>query len=590
MADDRGAARDYPAWKPKPTSWTKLFSTFLVALDPFKLLVAAAGILATALGWWLISIIFFYSWTVPKLSDYDSRAFSSVAEEDRPKKREEAYQKDMATWAMMYELAGPSDPTTANADAKTAYTNWYQARNPNKARWNADLALGYGGKYRTMPWHEDRGPNPFLLTKSLVTGSAGERREFLGWFLGNQVPNLVEPLLKFLSPVSYLFDQRANVWVHLYLLLLIVWLLVVWGFFGGVITRMAVLQLTGKEGGGIREAVGFVKNRYLAYLLSPMVPLLLIGFMVLCCILFGVIHWIPLIGDLVDGLFWFLPLLAGLAIALLLLGMVGYPMMYPTLSAEGSDTFDAMSRSYNYVYESPWHYIWYSLVAIAYGAVLTLAVVTVGSAAAYLSKWGVAKWPTFGADRSPEYLFIYTPTSLGWREVMTQNSPVAVDAYNQPLDKVAYDKWMSEYAWYNHMGAGMASFWVSLVFMMVIGFGYSYFWTAATQVYLLMRKRVDETDYDEVYVEEDLPPTSPVTANPTPSLSPAPASLTPTPTTSAPAGTISTPVPIPAGSTVTVTSSAPAHIAAVPAPAAAPEPVTPVAPEPEPPAPDKPVI
>ena len=69
MAEERGSARDYPAWKSKPTSWTKLFGTFLVALDPFKLLVAAAGVLATALGWWLISIIFYYSWSVPKESD-----------------------------------------------------------------------------------------------------------------------------------------------------------------------------------------------------------------------------------------------------------------------------------------------------------------------------------------------------------------------------------------------------------------------------------------------------------------------------------------------------------------------------------------
>ena len=51
----------------------------------------------------------------------------------------------------------------------------------------------------------------------------------------------------------------------------------------------------------------------------------------------------------------------------------------------------------------------------------------------------------------------------------------------------------------------MTSFWVHLVFLMVIGFGYSYFWTASTQIYLLMRKRVDETEMDEVYLEEEAP-------------------------------------------------------------------------------------
>ena len=85
MAEERGTARDYPAWKAKPATWTKIFGTFLVALDPFKLLVAAAGIMATAFGWWLISIIFYYSWTVPKEADIDAKLKkdTSITEEER---------------------------------------------------------------------------------------------------------------------------------------------------------------------------------------------------------------------------------------------------------------------------------------------------------------------------------------------------------------------------------------------------------------------------------------------------------------------------------------------------------------------------
>src|SRR5215208_1520262 len=70
MAEERGV----PAGRPRPASWTKLFGTFLVALDPFKLLVAAAGILATALGWWLISVIFYSAWTTPNEETYRQRA------------------------------------------------------------------------------------------------------------------------------------------------------------------------------------------------------------------------------------------------------------------------------------------------------------------------------------------------------------------------------------------------------------------------------------------------------------------------------------------------------------------------------------
>ena len=451
---------------------------------------------------------------------------------------------------MMHELAGPTER------ANPKFAEYYQARHPAGTVRNERMARGYGGKYRLMPWSENRGPNPFLMTRTVVSGSGPERREVLGQFATYQLPNLVEPLLKFLGPVYYLFDGRANFWVLLYLLLLILWFLIVWGFFGGIITRMAVLQLTGKEGGGVREAVAFVRRRYVSYLLSPLIPIAIIGFLVLCCFLFGLIHWVPILGDLWDGIFWFLPLIAGLLITLLLLGMVGYPMMYTTLSTEGSDTFDSLSRSYNYVYESPWHYLWYGLVAIAYGAVLVLFVVVVGSLTVYFAKWGVKQFPAWGSDRSPEFLFLYAPESLGWRQVLTEGSPIAINEYGEPKNPAEYDQWLDKYEWWNHIGAVLASFWVTIVFMLVIGFSYSYFWTAATQMYLLMRKRVDETEMDEVYIEEEAPEPPPTT----PSYPP----HTPTPT---PTGPVSVPVDAP-----TLRQPEPTPPAATPPAPAAPPP------------------
>lgn len=525
MAEERAGTQGYPAWRPKPASWTKVFGTFLIALDPFKLLVAAAGIMATAFGWWLLSLIFYSAWTEPTPEQFRDKAKKQsdlASEDDRERWARREYGKALDSWALMHELAGPTQSSSER------YAIYYQERHPDKATWNRHLAEGYGGKYRHMPWAENRGPNPYLMTRTVVSGTGPERKEAMSQFGTYQLPNLVEPLLKFLTPVYYLFDHRASFWVYVYLLFLILWLLVVWAFFGGVLTRMAVLQLAGKEGAGLRESVAYVKQRYLSYLLSPLVPIFLIGFLVICCMLFGVIHWIPGFGDFFDGIFWWLPLLAGLVMTLVLVGMIGYPMMYTTLSAEGSDTFDAMSRSYNYVYESPWHYVWYCIVAIAYGAVLTLFVVVVGSLTTYFAKWGVSKFPAWGSDRSPEYLFIYAPESLGWRQLLTQGSDAEINDRGEPVDYVAYNRYMDDYAWYNKAGAGMVSFWVTLVFMMVIGFSYSYFWTASTQIYLLMRKRVDETELDEVYVEEEAPEPPPISPPPS---TPAPL---PTPTPTAP--------------------------------------------------------
>jgi hypothetical protein len=49
----------------------------------------------------------------------------------------------------------------------------------------------------------------------------------------------------------------------------------------------------------------------------------------------------------------------------------------------------------------------------------------------------------------------------------------------------------------------------------VLGFSYSYFWTACTILYFLMRKSVDDIDLDEVHLEDDdvaapPPPPTPV--------------------------------------------------------------------------------
>ena len=46
--------------------WTKIFTAFKVALDMKKLLLAAAGIVLVALGWWLISLTFYNTRSFPE--------------------------------------------------------------------------------------------------------------------------------------------------------------------------------------------------------------------------------------------------------------------------------------------------------------------------------------------------------------------------------------------------------------------------------------------------------------------------------------------------------------------------------------------
>lgn len=497
--------------------WTEIFRCFQVALDPRKLLVAAIGVLVMSLGWYLLSRIFYYDAPVRTADEY------SNARMDR-------------------ELGKKPDGTGRDESELLAAGNAKFARDLQEWRTLNGLA-GPNGRLRTLPWYEYRGPNPFLLLTSIVGGVAVDLQLAVQRFLSGTLPVLVEPLFKFLLPVVKLFDPNASPLTRFYLFLCMIWSILVWAFFGGVITRIAAVQFAGRERVTLSQAFRFVGTRYLSYLFSPLVPIGVILLIVIALAIYGLVAMIPILGDVVlYGLFFPVVLLGGIAMAILLVGLVGYPLMYTTVSAEGSDTFDALSRAYNYVFQAPWSYLWYGIVAIAYGAAVVLFVVFMGSLMIYLAKWGVSQAPWSEASgRKPDFLFIWAPESFGWREVLLEGGPLAVNeevtrdpqtgreyVTYLPENPDARTRYVDDYRAWNWIGASLVTFWLIVVFMLVIGFSYSYFWTAATMIYLLMRRKVDETDLDEVYVEEEqpeipyVPPTTGAGVGAVPSVPPAP--------------------------------------------------------------------
>lgn len=528
--------------------WTELFRCFQVALDPRKLAIAAAGILAMAFGWYLLSAIFY---------------------SEPPKQSEDRYN----TSTIEKELQGKTNPKTNQAYTeadRAAIRNQRYAEDLKQWQVMAELA-GPGGQLRTLPWYENRGPNPYLFLTQLSNSPSTLWGDTAWAYLKGQVPVLMEPLVKLLLPVVKIVSPGVSPVTRFYLLLCILWMLAVWGFCGGVITRLAAVQLANKGPISLKQAVRFVCTRYTSYLLAPMVPLIIIAVVAFGLILYGILGMIPFLGDLLFlGAGLPLVIAAGAVMAVFVVGLVGYPLMYTTLSVEGdaSDTFDALSRSINYVYQAPWQYIWYWLVAIVYGAAVTFFVLFFTSLAVYLGKWAVSQAPwNEAADRKPDYLFIYAPESFGWRELLLKESPYAIqqepvsqstvlnipdDAKGQvhthrvvvvykPANEGLYNDNRKEFWWYNNVGAGIVCFWLTVIFLMMVGFSYSFFWSAATVIYLLMRKKVDEAELDEVYVEEDepeapLPPPKPPEApaaggTALPMLSTAPAPASPPPAT-----------------------------------------------------------
>lgn len=521
MAEDRTESRELNLRQFMP--WTHIFRGFRIALNPKSLLLAAAGILLMALGWWLLAVIFSGIRGKPIWpSDYPTVDYQAAPGEDvsPDDKAWEAFKLDRSRWSLLYEAAGRvPDPLDISDFAQTRkeYLQLEKQFEPGKTVYEINgrkyiVRDRPYGKLCTWPWSEERGPNPYLM----VTGKTGnadpesghfvpwERGQFFDWFLGVQVPVLIEPLVKFLRPVFYFLHPNAGYRERFYFLLVILWTVGVWAVFGGAITRMAAVNFARNESVGITTALRYTTTRWKTYLLASSGPLLLLGGLFLVLVLLvGLVNLIPLVGDLWASMLWPVVIILGIVIALAMIGLVGWPMIHATLAAEGSDSFDAVGRCYSYVIQEAWSYLWFVLVAIIYGAVVVFFVGLVGSLAVYLGKWGVASMPgTARFNRDPSYLCVYAPTSFGWRELLLSGSPVV--GTRQTFTPADVNEYVAKtFHWWNYVGAFFVSLWLLLFFMMIIGFGYSYFWASSTIIYFLMRRKVDDIDLDEVYLEEE---------------------------------------------------------------------------------------
>jgi hypothetical protein len=609
MAEDKIDGREM-TWR-QLLPFTELFRGFQVAFDLNKMLLAAGGILVMAFGWWLLAVCFR---NMPRdLRDDPPNWPEKYRVQDDPRKAWEQFKRDRDEWNLLHETAGlgkehepvrtldlaqsPEEAEAVKELDTTPAPNLLQKITEletkgriNQAQGRLYLArLGRIKPYArlaTWPWWEDRGPNPYLL----VTGQAGipwEAGRFWDWFLRDQLLVMIEPLVKFVQPIIYFFSPRSTGYTSFYFFLVMLWTLATWALFGGAITRIAAVQVTRGEKIGLREAVRFTLKRILSYLMAPLFPLAFALVVLIFMVLFGVPHLIPWFGDVVwDGLLWWLMLICGLVMAVTLVGLVGWPLMSATISTEGTDSWEAVSRSYSYVYQRPWHYIWYGLVGIAYGAVLVFFIGLMGSLTVYLAKWGVAKNPFVSmANREPSYLFVYTPTSFGWRTLLlegatvhgqkiVENGTINPEAYADYLDVPHPDgstwQWADDktkerevLSGANKFGAFLVALWLGLLFLLMLGFGYSYFWSASTIIYMLMRRHVDAAELDEVYLEEDeqegpygghfTPPAPPVAATAVKPSSPVtmvePPALRSPPPAPPPPPVVSTPAPSPVAAT-----------------------------------------
>jgi hypothetical protein len=332
--------------------------------------------------------------------------------------------------------------------------------------------------YRSTPWNSAhlvvvRGSTEIFPNKELYPGSAAASTDppTLGGMPANP---FVGPWRLLQAPFRQLFDPELRITGLAFLLCCGFWTIAVWGLFGGALTRRAAVQLGREENVGIKTALAYAVSKWRGYFASPLLPM--IG--VLICsapmFLFGLVMRADL-GVAAAGVIWPALLVGGLCIAMLLLVLVfGWPLMWPTISTEGSDSFDALSRPWSYVYHRPLNYLFYAAVATVLGGLGWLFVYHFADWVAYLPKW-VVSWGA-GHERATTVFPEIYPAQ-----------PNAAPSF----------------------GSQAIGFWSGCVRLIALGFVYSYFWTASTAIYLLLRRDEDGTEFDDVHLDEqpahDLP-------------------------------------------------------------------------------------
>jgi hypothetical protein len=282
--------------------------------------------------------------------------------------------------------------------------------------------------------------------------------------------DLAEPLKRF-------FQLKISLREAAYYAFGFLWTLAVWAFPGGVVTRRAIVQLATDSGEGIRATASYAGRRYVWYFLAPLYPLLGVILLAAPISLVGlVLRFSPGIGALVAGLLWLFVAIAGLGAMWLLAGLLlGWPLMWPTISAErDGDPFEAFSRSYSYVYGQPLHYFFYVVVAATFGA-LCGGVVTVA------------------AELVQEFGFWALAWGGGGQRVGELREDALRFAAGGSFDSAYGGLWSS--------GATMIGLVVAVIQAVTAAFRFTFFFAAASAIYLLLRQDVDEKPMDEVYLE-----------------------------------------------------------------------------------------
>lgn len=238
----------------------------------------------------------------------------------------------------------------------------------------------------------------------------------------------------------------------------------IWTLCGAVIMRTAATQLTVEQysrWSNLQKFLNWRIRSYFSAVLIPLAGLLFCGSMVW---LAGKILLLPVVNYVVAIAFPIV-LFFGFCFALLGIGQLfSWPLAFAAVSVDGSDGFDAVSRSYSYVYQRPLHYFVYAFLGILVG----------------LIGWYFVSW----------IVDLVLMLVKSWGGVPLFDFALLQGSAVKSLDQAP-------------LPHRIIFFWCWCFQMIKVGFVFGYFWVCSTTIYLILRRSVDGTPFDEIGFPKD---------------------------------------------------------------------------------------
>jgi hypothetical protein len=300
-------------------------------------------------------------------------------------------------------------------------------------------------------------------------------------------------------------------WQPWVLAIYLLYALALWALLGGAIARVCALQACGDHPTDATEAVRFAVARWFWLFGAPLLPVAAVLLCGLVLVVSGLVFFNLPVLDIMGALLFFVFLFLGAVMTLGLVGLAtGGHLLYPAIAVEGADGFDAIARAFNYVMGQPWRWLCYTLVALVYGAITYAFVGLFIFIAIYFTHQsldlGVVAQVGEGVDAVGRFEAMFQAPRLG---------------------ELAYQVQWDELSWSAKIAAALIWVWVMLLIALLPAFVISYYFTAHTWIYLLLRRSSEGAEFDEVYLEPREPDLAPAAADKTEPAAPAPETSAP---------------------------------------------------------------